>query len=70
MGSGSSTEPAMMGSEIKIGGQMFEQRPPHIRSLSKQHHEGNEQEEFTDISYSELGGIVSPQVSKIVYRVF
>ena len=67
MGSGSSSE--SIGNELKKGGEMFQQRPMHERSMShEQVDQGIINEEFIDVSYSDLGGIVSPQVSlTIIY---
>ncbi|XP_064120400.1 uncharacterized protein LOC135225065 [Macrobrachium nipponense] len=45
-----------------VGGVMFQQRPPHIRLEGKQVVNG---EEFTDISYSDLGFIITPQSKKL-----
>ncbi|XP_068241198.1 uncharacterized protein [Palaemon carinicauda] len=67
MGSGSSTprshdDGGGGGGGDGVGGVMFQQRPPHVRLEGKQVLGG---EEFTDISYSDLGFIITPQ-SKIL----
>ncbi|XP_069984596.1 uncharacterized protein [Penaeus vannamei] len=66
MGSGSSS-PRILddmyggGGADTVGGVMFQQRPAHCRLEGKQVLSG---EEFTDISYSDLGFIITPQVDK------
>ncbi|XP_047480284.1 uncharacterized protein LOC125032922 isoform X2 [Penaeus chinensis] len=67
MGSGSSS-PRILddvyggGGADTVGGVMFQQRPAHCRLEGKQVLTG---EEFTDISYSDLGFIITPQSKKL-----
>lgn len=67
MGSGSSS-PRILddmyggGGADTVGGVMFQQRPAHCRLEGKQVLSG---EEFTDISYSDLGFIITPQSKKL-----
>ncbi|XP_069164917.1 uncharacterized protein [Procambarus clarkii] len=66
MGSGSSSprsheEGAGAGDDRE--GAMFEQRPPHCRLEGK--NQVSSDDEFTDVSYTDLGHIITPQAKKL-----
>ncbi|KAK3880515.1 hypothetical protein Pmani_013960 [Petrolisthes manimaculis] len=64
MGSGSSSPKGGDGGVVGVeGGAVFQQRPVHCRLEGRSEKEGGE--EFTDISYSDLGFIITPQTKKL-----
>nr|XP_053648870.1 uncharacterized protein LOC128700008 [Cherax quadricarinatus] len=64
MGSGSSSPRSTEGGGVDTdGGAMFQQRPPHCRLEGK--NQVSSDDEFTDVSYSDLGHIITPKTKRL-----